>query len=123
MKSIASPNVTFTGFLSDERLLDLLRKTSVYVQASTHEGFGCSLAEAMLCGCAPVVSDRGAIPEVVGDAGIYVEPHNPRSIGEGIRFAASQPVLGVRARERIVDLFPLEARRKALLATVAEMLE
>ncbi len=121
LKSIASPNVTFTGFLSDERLLDLLRKTSVYVQASTHEGFGCSLAEAMLCGCVPVVSDRGAIPEVVGDSGIYVSPLEAETVAKGIREATLVTTLGARARNRVATLFPLEHRRRQLLESVEDM--
>ena len=122
LKSIASPNVVFTGRLSDERLISLLRKTSVYVQASMHEGFGCSMAEAMLCGCVPVVSGRGAIPEVVGDTGIYVDPGEEQSVAQGISEAMTQVTTGALARNRIVTLFPLERRRKLLLEAVDEVL-
>ena len=123
LRSIASSNVTFTGFLPDPDLLNLLRRTSVYVQASMHEGFGCSLAEAMLCGCVPVVSDRGAIPEVVGDTGTYIDPRNAESVARGVDEAMSRVATGSLARNRIATLFPLERRRKLLLGAVKEVLK
>ncbi len=111
-------NLTFTGWLDRPDLIRKLQRAAVYVQASTHEGFGSALAQAMLCECVPVVTSRGAIPEVVGDTGVYVEPGDPQSIAAGIRKAVENPILGKRARERIVNHFNLESRRRALLETV-----
>ncbi len=122
LRSIATPNVSFTGFLPEPDLIDLLRRTSVYVQASVHEGFGCSLAEAMLSGCVPVVSDRGAIPEVVGDTGTYIDPRDPESVAHGVDESMARVATGASARERIATLFPLERRRKLLLGAVEEVL-
>ena len=51
----------------------------VYVQASLHEGFGMSLAEAMLAGAVPVVTAAGALPEVVGDTGVVIAEANAQS--------------------------------------------
>ena len=110
----APTNVRITGWLSRPDLIALLQKTSVYVQASTHEGFGSALAQAMLCECVPVTTNRGAIPEVVGDAGIYIEVGSPESLAGGIHRALDHPELGARARERVVRLFSLDRRRKAL---------
>ena len=62
-----------TGYLSDDDLDALFRRAGVYVQASLHEGFGMSLAEAMLAGAVPVVTAAGALPEVVGDTGVVIE--------------------------------------------------
>src|SRR6185295_13779087 len=59
LRRIATPNVTLTGRLTDEALADYYRQASVYVQPSLHEGFGLSVAEAMLAGCIPVVSRKG----------------------------------------------------------------
>src|SRR5258705_5630296 len=72
LRSIATPNVTFTGWLSDEALWDYYLKAAVYVQASLHEGFGLSVAEAMLAGCIPAVTRAGALPEVTGDFGVSI---------------------------------------------------
>ncbi len=90
LRSIATPNVTLTNRLSDEELCDYYRRASVYVQASLHEGFGMSVAEAMLAGCVPVVTRAGALPEVVGDAGVFVEAA-PSSLAEGITKALTYP--------------------------------
>ncbi len=114
LKSIASPNVEFTGFISEKELISLFQKSKVYVQVSAHEGFGCSLAEAMLCECIPVVSNRGAIPEVVGDAGIYAEYDNPKDIANKIEQALRSD-MEKNARKRIKDLFPINKRETELV--------
>jgi glycosyltransferase involved in cell wall biosynthesis len=64
-------NVTFTGGLYGDDLVRIYSRAKVYVQLSVHESFGCSVAEAMLCECVPVVSRRAPLPEVVGVARGY----------------------------------------------------
>jgi len=72
----APPNVTFIPHIPTRaEYRDFLQTCSVYAQLSAHEGFGVSLAEAMACGCVPVVSNRYALPEVVGNCG-FVVPYN-----------------------------------------------
>jgi glycosyltransferase involved in cell wall biosynthesis len=122
IRRTATSNVVLTGWLDQVELLERMRRASVYVQASTHEGFGSSLAQAMLCACVPVVTSRGAIPEVVGETGIYVEVGDAESLARGIREAIEQPELGLRARERIKGRFGLERRRRALLETMERFL-
>ena len=122
LRALAPPNVRLTGRLSDEELDDLLRRASAYVQASRHEGFGMGVAEAMLAGCIPVVTAAGALPEVVGDAGVVVGPE-PEAIAEGVRRALEPgPEARAAARERIVTRFPLQVRRDGLLGLVDELL-
>jgi glycosyltransferase involved in cell wall biosynthesis len=60
LRTEAGPNVTFTGYLDDEALDDYFVRAAVYVQPSQHEGFGLSVAEAMLARCVPVVT--AAVP-------------------------------------------------------------
>ncbi|OLB96549.1 MAG: hypothetical protein AUI02_02210 [Acidobacteria bacterium 13_2_20CM_2_57_12] len=116
-------NVKFLGWLPQSELLSLMQRASVYVQVSAHEGFGCSLAEAMLCGCIPVVTNRGAIPEVVGDEGVYVEYGQPVETAEGIKRGLQSPVsLRARVRERIVSRFPIRRRKEALAGAVRELI-
>ena len=121
LKAIAPSNVTFTGGLYGEGLVRAYSQAKVYVQVSVHESFGCSLAEAMLCECVPVVSRRAAIPEVVGNYGFYVDEPTPEAVVAQIKKALSSD-LGWQAWERIVREFPLEKRREALLAAVAEVM-
>jgi glycosyltransferase involved in cell wall biosynthesis len=123
LRAQAGANVKFTGWLSDEELLDLYRRTRVYVQASRHEGFGLAVAEAMLAGCVPVVVNATAMPEVVGDAGVLIESQHPRDVAEGVQRALELgPDAAGRARERILMSFPLESRREGILRVVDEAL-
>jgi glycosyltransferase involved in cell wall biosynthesis len=120
LRSLAGPNVVLTGWLSDEELVGRYRKASVYVQASQHEGFGMSVAEAMLGGCIPVVTRAGALPEVVGEAGVYIRGKEASDLADGIRRAANAGPEARRAcRERILTAFPLENRRTGLRGVVA----
>jgi len=121
LRQIASCNVEFVGWVSDSQLSQCLARTYVYVQASRHEGFGLAVAEAMLHQCIPVVTRAGALPEVVGDAGIYVDSPEPRALAEGIHRALQLDSLwGQCARERILHEFPLERRRQGLYRIVDE---
>ncbi len=122
LRDSAPSNVAFTGKIPEQKLVRWLQRASVYVQPSYHEGFGCSIAEAMLCGCVPVVTDRGAIPEVVGDAGVYVRPGDARSVADGISRALVSEDLRERARMRIMSLFPIQRRRERLLAISDDVL-
>ena len=85
LQSQASPNVLFAGWVEADVLNDYYRQASVYVQASKHEGFGLSVAEAMLAGCIPVVTRTGSLPEVVGDCGIYISSDDPVKIAYAIQ--------------------------------------
>jgi len=122
LKSIASKNVEFTGYVSFKELLNYYQKAKVYVQVSGHESFGCSLAEAMLCECVPVVTNRAAIPEVVGDTGFYVPYGDPKATAEAIKEALKSDK-GKAARERIKTLFPLEKREEKLIRIINELLK
>ena len=123
LRAIATENVEFTGWLSDEELTELYREAAVYVQASRHEGFGLAVAEAMLAGCVPVVMDVTAMPEVVGDAGVLVGSQEAEEVAAGIREAlALDAGAHMRARERILEAFPPRIRREGILAAVREAL-
>lgn len=86
----------FLGRVTDEELADLYRAATVTAYPSLYEGFGLPVIEAMACGSPVVASDRGAIPEVAGDAAVLVEPV-PGAIAEGIR-AALEPETADRLR-------------------------
>lgn len=118
LKETAPKNVEFLGGIYGENLVKICSRAKVYVQASVHESFGCSLAEAMLCECIPVVFNGSALPEVVGDCGYYANSFNPEEIAVKIKMALNDDVMGKRARERISQLFPLDKRRKKLLEVI-----
>jgi len=120
LKSIAPVNVKFTGFVSEDDLLKYYQRAKVYVQVSAHEGFGLSLAEAMLCECVPVVTNKGAIPEVVGDTGFYVPYGDPKATAEAIKEALKSD-RGKEARERIKRMFPIEKREEKLVSFICKI--
>lgn len=113
LKLIASSNVSFTGYVPDDELLSWYQRARVYVQVSAYESFGMSLAEAMLCECVPVVTERGALPEVVGDTGYYVPYGSPEATAEAIEKALSSKK-GVEARKRVEERFSLRKREERL---------
>jgi len=123
LQASAPPNLRLTGYLSDEDLDDLFRTASVYVQASLHEGFGMSLAEAMLAGAVPVVTAAGALPEVVGDTGVVIAEAKAGDIEDAVTEAlALGPEAHVAARERIRAEFPYEKRRDGILRALDQAL-
>jgi glycosyltransferase involved in cell wall biosynthesis len=68
------PRVVFTGFIADQDLPALYSGAIALVYPSIYEGFGLPALEAMASGTVPIVSNATALPEVVGDAGIMVDP-------------------------------------------------
>jgi glycosyltransferase involved in cell wall biosynthesis len=119
LRTEAGPNVTFTGYLDDEALDSYFRRAAVYVQPSQHEGFGLSVAEAMLARCVPVVTDAGALVEVVGEAGIVITAPEAELVAEGVRRALELgPEAGERARRRVLEHFPFEMRRDGICREV-----
>ncbi|CAG0941380.1 Alpha-maltose-1-phosphate synthase [Anaerolineae bacterium] len=124
LKQIASPNVQFLNWVDDIKLNDYLSRARVYVQASLHEGFGLSVAEAMLHKCVPVVTRAGSLPEVVGECGVYIDSTDPRAVALGIRHALTcDDRAGQNAHERIIAEFPLERRRAQLFKLIDELLK
>lgn len=122
LRSIATPNVEFRGRVTDDELLDYYRRASVYVQPSAHEGFGMSVAEAMLAGCVPVTTRVGALPEVVGQAGVFVDSVEPEAIAGGIKHAMEfTDNARTSCRERILNQFRLPERGRELEQIISSL--
>ena len=124
LRAGAGPNVTFTGYLDDETLDSYFRRAAVYVQPSRHEGFGLAVAEAMLARCVPVVTDAGALLEVVGDTGVVIAEPEARQVADAVRRALELgPEAGERARRRVLERFPYEMRRDGICREVEAALD
>ena len=67
--------VTFHDYVPEEELAAFYRAAALLAYPSYYEGFGLPPLEAMCSGCPVVTSDTSSLPEVVGDAGILVSPH------------------------------------------------
>ena len=72
------------GFVSDEDLLKIYNMAEALLMPSLYEGFGLPVLEAMICGCPVITSREGSLPEVGGDAVLYVDADSIDSIAEGI---------------------------------------
>ena len=117
----AGASVDFPGAIPRAEKIELMRRCKVYVQPSRFEGFGFSMLEAMSCGAAVLVRPTGAIPEVVGDAGLLVDA-GVKALEDGLYElldnGALRSELGRRARQRAEMLFPYERRKRELAALV-----
>lgn len=78
-------SVIFTGYVDEKDKPALLMGARVFVSPSFWEGFGMHVLEAMACGIPAVVSPVASLPEVVGDAGVYVDPKSAKDISMGLR--------------------------------------
>lgn len=81
--------IIFTGYVPDEDLPFLYNGADLFVYPSFYEGFGLPPLEAMACGCPVISSNTSSLPEVVGTAGIMVDPRKPEELA-----AAMARVLG-----------------------------
>ena len=113
-----SNSISFPGRVSLEEKLAAYRSAAMLAQATIYEGFGVSIAEAMACGLPVVTSPRGAVVEVVGECGRFVEPDDHSGMAREIIALLDAPdaaaALGDRARERVIERFSYRAHRAAL---------
>lgn len=74
------PNVEFTGHVSDERLRTLYQTSLALVQASSYEGFGLPVVEAMACGCPVIAAENSALAEVGKGAALFFPTGDVRAL-------------------------------------------
>jgi hypothetical protein len=96
----ATRGVELLGRVSDEELVRLYRGAAAYVDATLYEGFGYQPLEAMACGAPVVASNASSIPEVVGDAGLLVDPRSPDAIAAAVDRVLAEPELAADLRRR-----------------------
>jgi glycosyltransferase involved in cell wall biosynthesis len=93
-------SVHFAGYVSDQDLPAILSGALAFVFPSLHEGFGMPVLEAQACGTPVLASNVSALPEVVGDSGVLVDPYNVAAIANGLVRLASDPNLRDQLREQ-----------------------
>ncbi|MGE5553622.1 MAG: glycosyltransferase family 4 protein [Betaproteobacteria bacterium] len=83
--------VRFPGFIPSSDLPYLYRAARLFVYPSLYEGFGLPPLEAMACGTPVIASRESSLPEVVGNAGLLIDPYDPDSIADALlRLANNQ---------------------------------
>lgn len=75
-------NVKFLEFIEDDELASLYKQAEFFILPSLYEGFGLPVLEAMQQGCPVITSNVSSLPEVGGDAALYVDPENTSDIKE-----------------------------------------
>jgi glycosyltransferase involved in cell wall biosynthesis len=100
-------SVRFPGHVSDQELIALFQMSTCLVFPSLYEGFGLPVLEAMMSGCPVIASSTSSLPEVVGSAGLLVNPHN----AEEITAAMYQVLKDQALRTRLAN----EGRKRASL--------
>jgi glycosyltransferase involved in cell wall biosynthesis len=117
--------VTFRGGVSDADLVAAMAGSDVLVMASRHEGFGVPVIEAMTMGLPVVANTEGALPEVIGDAGLLIDATDPYALaGAAARVAADRGLrasLAEAGRRRVhaLDLATAGDRTVDLIAPLA----
>ena len=114
-----SERVRFISGISTGELVRHYAEATVAVVPSLYEGFGLPAGEAMACGVPLVSTDGGALPEIVGDAGVVVPAGDAAALAQAIAALLDDPqrrqVLGDAGRRRIVDTFSWSVCARQLL--------
>ena len=123
-----SNSVIFTGAIQNSDVRDWLVQSKCYVQISDTETFGVAVAEAMSTATPVLVSARGALPELVGALGIYVDHNSVDSIVSGLLRVLSMPLarrqqVGEELRGVILARYRFEVRRDAIAAIVRSLIK
>lgn len=99
-KQKSYPKILTPGFVSDQDLAALYSAASVYVHPSWYEGFGIMILEAFGAGTPVVTSNTSSLPEVVGDAGLLVDPHSSADVAAKIEAILTNPKLADELRQK-----------------------
>lgn len=118
--------IVFMHGISADEMRALYASSAVAVIPSEYEGFGLPAAEAMACGTPVVSTDGGALPEVVGKAGLIVPAGSPNAlasaIGELLQDPARRAELGRRGRGRIENNFSWSQAASQMTALYQQVL-
>jgi glycosyltransferase involved in cell wall biosynthesis len=113
------PNVHIVGPVPNEGLVEIYNEHMYYCQLSMSEGFGVSLCEAMACGCIPIVSRVGIMPDIVGHTGFVLEKRDSSMLDALVRNTVIQSTKKKEdAREQICQRFDIAIREKKLLEAI-----
>ena len=123
--SPAAGRIRLPGRVSEPDLVALYRGAECFVYPSRYEGFGLPPLEAMACGTPVVAADRTSVPEVVGDAGVLVDPDDGAALAAALArllsSGSARAEASARGRERAAR-FTWARCAEGTLATYADAL-
>jgi len=119
--------ISFTGRIDDREFVQQYARATVAVVPSVYEGFGLPVGEAMACGVPVISTTGGALPEVVGDAGVLVQPANSAALAGAIRELLNNPIraqkLGMAGYRRVQKHFTWKKAAEKTVAAYREAID
>jgi glycosyltransferase involved in cell wall biosynthesis len=113
--------------LTDDELAALLASAEIMCVPSLYEGFSLPTVEAMSCGTPVVATRAGALPEVVGDCAVLVDPGDAEQLASAIRGLVESPDerdrLGAAGRRRALERYSWTSVAEATVATYTEAID
>jgi glycosyltransferase involved in cell wall biosynthesis len=118
--------VHWVGYVSDPERVSFYNAADFLAYPSWYEGFGMPLLEAMQCGCPVITSQVSSMPEVVGDAGLLIDPHRVEDLQETMLRLVLEP--GLKEKLRLAGFeqakrFSWETSAKITLAVFEKVME
>ena len=118
--------INFTGRIDHQEFVQQYARAAVAVVPSVYEGFGLPAGEAMACGVPVISTTGGALPEVVGDAGILVQPANSAALAGAMRELLNNPLraqkLGMAGYKRVHKHFTWKRAAEKTVAAYREVI-
>ncbi|MBD3182579.1 glycosyltransferase [Candidatus Poribacteria bacterium] len=111
--------VVFSGYIPYEKLPLIYQKANLFVLLSRCESFGMPVLEAMQSGCPVVCSNLSSLPEIVGDAGVLVDPDDVKETAD----AMERILMDEKYRKRLVSKGKLRAKEFSWEKTARQTLE
>ncbi len=111
--------LVLTNYVADSELLALYNGATALLYPSLYDGFGLPVLEAMKCGLPVITSSVASLPEVAGEAGILVNPHDVQEIAEALDSVLEDGDLRAQMREQGLKRAEKFSWEKAAWETIA----
>jgi len=125
-QGLGGERIVHAGPLDDRRLKGLYQHATALVFPSLYEGYGFPPLEAMSCGCPVIATDAASVPEVCGDAALYIDPRSVSGMAAAMRRLLDESELREQLRQkgrrRVLELSWRSAGRELLLHLDAVLL-
>ncbi len=118
-------NIIFTGRLPEKELVALYQAADLFIDPSFYEGFGLQVVEAMSCGVPVITSNLTSLPEIVGDAGILVDPTDINGLASALARVLTDAQLRSSMRQKSLQrakFFSWDKTARETLAIYDELL-
>lgn len=119
-----SKNIIKIPFVPNEDLPTYYNGATYYLQLSISEGFPNALCEAMLCGCIPIISNVGGMPDIIRDCGYILEERSSSKLKNLIASAlnnVNEFASAFNSHQAIAERFPEKKRKDQLLKLVSSL--